>query len=561
MALPDKDIESNTPSATKEPLTNINSGKNRAQSWWDWFFNEETENTTPDQKLENQFLAATTRAQQNDKPTTNPTPSMEKNTSNIQNPIMYKWSFKIIGGISAGTYQELENGQTYVLGASVSNTHFLIRDFGVSNTHASIQISQDGTQCYIKDLNSKNGLIKNGEIVPSNTDIQINSNDVIELGFAKLIIIDRTQPIKTVSIKMQDPGNINETTDDIMHIAANKTRMFPGNVRDLKVNVDTAVAVFILQKMKTFAIKILPFGAFLFCMSTIVFIVGSLCYHSFQEHQVETLSVDIKTQVEEVLSEFKHVDFFYNQHTKTLLLTGWLTTNSEMDTLYHKITSIKDLYRISNEIVVNERIGLEINELLGGNPQWEYVNININQPGQIEIYGYVTTKKDYDFLTSNINNVDFSCKIVNNVTIEEKTDALISTLIQKYQLHNVIAYTYAWGEITIIGSIAEQQKSVLEKLISSLYEIKGIKIVENITTILQEDITSIRDISHIYKITGHILHTTKGQIVIINGKMYTVGDILDGMTISEINSNQVFLEKNKKKFCIYKKNERTYEKQ
>ena len=62
--------------------------------------------------------------------------------------------------------------------------------------------------------------------------------------------------------------------------------------------------------------------------------------------------------------------------------------------------------------------------------------------------------------------------------------------------------------------------------------------------------SDIVDISSKYKVTGSSKYGNMSQYVVINGKILSVGSDLDGMTITQMQNNSVFLEKDGIKYKI-----------
>ena len=62
--------------------------------------------------------------------------------------------------------------------------------------------------------------------------------------------------------------------------------------------------------------------------------------------------------------------------------------------------------------------------------------------------------------------------------------------------------------------------------------------------------TSRIDVSRQYQVTGYSKKDDQNMFIVINGKIMSVGDAIDGMTITSIMPNMVLLEKDGLKFRI-----------
>jgi hypothetical protein len=62
--------------------------------------------------------------------------------------------------------------------------------------------------------------------------------------------------------------------------------------------------------------------------------------------------------------------------------------------------------------------------------------------------------------------------------------------------------------------------------------------------------TSRIDITAQYQVSGYSKKDEKSQFIVINGKILSIGDMIDGMTVTNIQSTMVLLEKDGLKFRI-----------
>ena len=104
------------------------------------------------------------------------------------------------------------------------------------------------------------------------------------------------------------------------------------------------------------------------------------------------------------------------------------------------------------------------------------------------------------------------------------------------------------GELTLSGSLSPSKMGELNNLISQLKAIPGVRLVKNFITELPQEATMV-NISDKYTITGYSQRGNSINVV-INGKILSRGDLLDGMTITSIQSNAILLEKDGVKYRI-----------
>ncbi len=79
--------------------------------------------------------------------------------------------------------------------------------------------------------------------------------------------------------------------------------------------------------------------------------------------------------------------------------------------------------------------------------------------------------------------------------------------------------------------------------------LKGVRTVKNFVVYTTAD-TSRIDISSQYQVSGYSKKDDQNMFVVINGKILSVGEAIDGMKITGILPNMVLLEKDGLKFRI-----------
>ena len=85
--------------------------------------------------------------------------------------------------------------------------------------------------------------------------------------------------------------------------------------------------------------------------------------------------------------------------------------------------------------------------------------------------------------------------------------------------------------------------------VNILKKLKGVRLIKNFVVFTAPTNQTV-DISSKYKVTGSSKYGKVNQYVVINGKILSKGDKLDGMDITHIDQNTVFLEKDGVKYKI-----------
>jgi hypothetical protein len=89
----------------------------------------------------------------------------------------------------------------------------------------------------------------------------------------------------------------------------------------------------------------------------------------------------------------------------------------------------------------------------------------------------------------------------------------------------------------------------MQELIKEIDAIKGVTGVKNFAVASSPNQAAI-DISDQFQVTGISQHDGKGYGAVLNGKIYTLGDQVSGMSITEIDPAMILLEKDGIKYKI-----------
>jgi type III secretion system YscD/HrpQ family protein len=190
-----------------------------------------------------------------------------------------------------------------------------------------------------------------------------------------------------------------------------------------------------------------------------------------------------------------------------------------------------------------------MNNLISRNPKFTGVSMHASKPGVFVINGYLKTRSEFaslqDFLNLNFPYLD---RLQNKVAVEEDLIAKFSYELLSHQI-NAVEIQMNNGEVILNGFIASDKEALLQELIKSWKIIPGIRSVKNFTVILtpQEAVVNLSDK---YQVTGFSSKDHTNINVVINGRILTKGDALDGMIITNIDSNVLYLEKDGLKFKI-----------
>ena len=190
-----------------------------------------------------------------------------------------------------------------------------------------------------------------------------------------------------------------------------------------------------------------------------------------------------------------------------------------------------------------------MNDVLSDNEGWRGVSIHSPNAGKFVVSGFIPTAADAaklsEYLTVNFPYLD---RLQNDVVIEELLNAQVQALVGAQNLGGV-TFLLSNGNVVLTGRYNEKMESEFKQLVKELNGLKGVASVKNFAIASHPSQAGI-DISQNYQINGSSTFDGQGFSVQMNGKIYTLGDRVDGMKITSIEKNTILLEKDGLKYKI-----------
>jgi hypothetical protein len=112
-----------------------------------------------------------------------------------------------------------------------------------------------------------------------------------------------------------------------------------------------------------------------------------------------------------------------------------------------------------------------------------------------------------------------------------------------------VQFQLAQGDVVLSGKVSESQSEQFDFLQKRLRHLPGIRSVKNFVVLSNQE-TSRTDISAQYAVTGFSKSDHDNYYVVINGKIVGNGDNIDGMLVTQVNTQHILLEKDGLKFLI-----------
>jgi type III secretion system YscD/HrpQ family protein len=453
----------------------------------------------------------------------------ELSSVNIEHSGEGKWLLKVISGPNAGAEFGMTPTSTYILGKDPHVCDIVFQDLSVSRQHARLVVDENN-HIYIEDMGSRNGVLLNGHLLTDRKEL--STQDLISLGTTAFLMIDRDQAQETIVSPHSMPAGYEEEVSE--EEAAEEAPLSEA-----------------LALKKDWREMIIPtrhlIGAGIFAVLLIVAIASMMALFKTQ-----TITVPFKNEsaeVQETLKSFEDIQFSFNPANGKLFLVGHVLTGVDKQELLYKVTNLPFVQSVDDNVVIDEYVWQNMNALLMTNPDWQGVSFHAHAPGRFVMKGYLQTSEEGQSLVDYVNmNFPYLDRLENQVVIENNLSIQIqSVLVEKgfsgvtYQLNN--------GDLVLAGRVDQTQVASYTGTVEMFKALPGIRIVKNYVVYTTAD-TSRIDISQQYKVSGYSKKDNVDMFVVINGKIFSVGDNMDGMMITNILPNMVLLEKDGLKFRI-----------
>ncbi len=439
-----------------------------------------------------------------------------------------RWIIKIISGPNAGAEFGIHEATNYIIGKDPSSCDIILQDLSVSRQHAKISALLDGSIA-IEDLGSLNKILVNGSEITEKTDLK--TQDLISLGTTTFLLIDREQTRETIVSPRHPPFEAFSS---------------PSKQKEPPLEDDEKKVMKKDWKKMKIPMRHLVISA-LFALLLIV-AIGSV-FSLFKSKSIIVSVVDESAEVKKALKNFPEIEFSFNTATGKLFLMGHVLTEVDHQEMVYTIRSLPFIQSIDNNVIIDELVWENTNALLSRNPKWRGINLTSIFPGRFVLRGYVQTLEEATLLAEYINlNFPYLDKLDNQVVVENTLEARIQSMLLEKNFENV-TFQFSNGELILSGRVGNNYESPFTQLVSELRKITGIRIVKNFV-FFTKPTNDIIDLTSKYKVTGSSMMGNVSQYVVINGKILTMGDWLDGMEIKKIEEKSIFLEKDGIKYQI-----------
>ncbi len=435
-----------------------------------------------------------------------------------------RFCIKVISGPNTGAEFGLEEG-SFLIGKDPEVCDVVLQDLSVSRQHAKVTTDASG-QVTIEDLQSRNGTLVNGKATTSPTPI--TPQDVIILGTTSFLVIDREISRETIFSPPPAFGQNSPSKEEVEALE-----------EAARIEAKSWKEIVVPKRHMIIA------GAFAF-----VFLIGLFGFFSlFKTESIEIVHVDQSEEIRKAIKAFPEVEFTFNPASGKIFLLGHVLTDIDHSELIYLLQTLPYIGSIEDNVVIDESVYEEMNALLINNPDWRSVTMTAPEPGRFIIRGYVGTINESGDLRDYLNrNFVYLDKLAYRVIVEKiLQEEIVAILFEKG--FNTVTFKLSNGEVVLGGRVNEDKKEDFAAVYEQLKQLPGVRIIKNFVVFTSADMSRI-DLTSKFRVTGSSKVGNVNEYVVINGKILSFGDTLDGMTITGIESNEILLEKDGLKFKI-----------
>ncbi len=433
---------------------------------------------------------------------------------------------KVISGPNAGAEIGIEKGRVYTIGKDPNSCDIVFQDLSVSRNHARLGVGADGV-IDIEDLGSKNGTAINGAVVTERK--VITPQDLVALGTTVFMIIDREAPQETIYSPMvpayEAPKMAEAASSPTLEEEKKEERDWKREPISMKylVMAGSAAAIFLVMFLSFFSL--------------------------FKSKGIEVARKEPVSEIKEALAKFNGVQFSYNPGSGRLFLVGHVLTPVEYQEMNYRLGQIEFIVSVDNNVVIDESVWKMMNEVIADNANWRGVSIHSPEPGKFVVSGYIPNAEQgtalSEYLTVNFPYLD---RLENNVVIEDTLNTQLQALVAAQNL-GAVTMQLTGGNVVLSGRYNETMNSQMNALIKELNAVKGVASVKNFAVASHPNLAGI-DLTQQYQVSGSSTFDGKGYSVVMNGRIFTLGDTVDGMKLTSIGPSMILLERDGLKYRI-----------
>ncbi len=446
-----------------------------------------------------------------------------------------RWMLKVIGGPNNGAEFSMQTGSEYIIGTDPTACDVVFHDTSVSRRHAKVSISKNDT-ITIEDFNSRNGTLVDGQ--PLEGSLTVEPNTLISMGTTSFILFDREGDMQTI---------ISPLLPSIVKVLQKEDEESKETEKKAEEKKEEAINTKKAEKTQSALGALILIGI----ITGLFIVVGIGTMTLFQSAPVLVKEkIDYNSALQQALAQFPSVKYSYNDNTGRLLLIGHVMTLSDKNQLMYNLQGLEFLKNVDESgLIIDEYVWRETNQVLGRDRRFKGISVHSPTAGKYVLSGYLQTRKQAeelsDYITANFQYLD---NLERRVIVEEDVLTTVETDLQNASLRN-LKVQIDNGELTISGGAGREELAKIDRLVRKFREIPGVRNVKTYISELEPEQNMI-NLTSKYTVSGFSHQGGVNLNVVIGGRILSRGDTLNGMTITSIRPNVIFLEKQGIKYRI-----------
>ncbi len=447
-------------------------------------------------------------------------------------PESSRWLLKVIGGPNNGAEFSMSPATTYIIGTDPNSCDIVFHDTSVSRQHARISVLENEA-ITVEDLKSRNGTMVDGTAITEKTET--SPNTIVTMGTTSFVVYDREGNMQTIISPLM-PSIVKVLQKDS---AGTNTPSGETATTETAAPVQVAPA----EKSTTHLLFI--------AIVTGLFVLAAIGTTTLfkSEPVAAKAEINIDKALSETFNAFPSLKYSFNKSNGRVITFGHLLTSQDKTQLLNSLQSLPFIKSIDDTgVIIDEYVWIETNQVINKNPNWRTITLKAPTAGQFILSGSLPTKKQadqlYEYINTNFPHLD---RLKKEVVVEEDVVNEVRSSLEKAGILNS-QISFKNGELTIGGGIPKGKGELYNQLLNEFKQIMGVRNVKSLVSSLAES-QSIVNVSDKYEVSG-FSKIGKTISVVINGRIVTKGDVLDGMVIQEIGAGTIFLEKDGVKYRI-----------
>lgn len=459
-----------------------------------------------------------------------------------------RWLLKVIGGPNNGAEFPMQTGSSYIIGTDPYACDVVFHDTSVSRQHARITVGADD-KLNIEDLKSRNKTLVDN--VPLQGKVPLNPNSIVSMGTTAFVVFDREGEMQTIVAPLM-PSIVNALKTDSKEEQKKTEEQVKLDQQRAALEHQKSLEAEAASKLKAAAEHHTTLGAFLLIaiLTGILVLVGIGTATLFKSEPIaKAEAIDYNAVLNKALASVPSVHQYFNKNTGQLQLIGHVLTTQDRNQLLYSIQGLNFIKTIDDSgLIIDEGVYRETNQLLEKNPDTKGITIISASPGHFVLTGYMRTRAQADKLIDYLsNNFPYPDLLENRIIVEEDIINAANQILRSHGLREVTPRLEN-GELSLSGSLPQGSGEAMALSLKEIQNIRGIRTVYNEAVEMAPE-ENVVNISDKYQVSGT---SSQGNhvSVVINGRILTLGDLLDGMTVKTINPAYILLDKDNVKYRI-----------